>query len=174
MNSIKVEKVNLTHLKSLQKIGRQTFQETFASANSAENMQSYLAEGFSEEKLTSELENKDTEFYFVLLNSEIIGYLKINFSQAQTEIKDKNSLEIERIYVLNEFHGQQVGQVLFEKALEVAKAKKLTYIWLGVWEENPRAIRFYTKNGFVAFDKHVFKLGDDLQTDVMMKLNLEK
>ena len=125
MNSIQIEKVNLTDLKSLQKIGRRTFQETFGNVNSEEDMQNYLKEGFSTEKLTSELENKDTEFYFALLNSEIIGYLKINFAEAQTEIKDKNALEIERIYVLQEFHGKQVGHVLFEKALEIAKEKKL-------------------------------------------------
>lgn len=172
MNYIQIEKVNLTDLKSLQKIGRKTFQETFGNANSEEDMQNYLEEGFSKEKLTSELKNKDTEFYFALLNTEIIGYLKINFAEAQTEIKDKNALEIERIYVLQEFHGKQVGQVLFEKALEIVKDKKLSYIWLGVWEENPRAIQFYQKNGFVAFDKHIFKLGEDLQTDVMMRLDL--
>ncbi|MFN5416806.1 MAG: GNAT family N-acetyltransferase [Flavobacteriia bacterium] len=174
MNSIQIEKVNPSHLISLQQIGRKTFLETFGNANSEEDMQNYLEEGFSKEKLTSELENKDIEFYFAILNSEIIGYLKINFAQAQTEIKDKNALEIERIYVLQEFHGNQVGQVLFEKALEVAKDKKLSYIWLGVWEENLRAIQFYQKNGFVAFDKHIFKLGEDLQTDVMMRLKLEK
>jgi len=172
MNSIQIAKVNPSHLISLQQIGRTTFQETFGNANSEEDMKNYLDEGFSEEKLTSELKNKDTEFYFAFLNQEIIGYLKINFAQAQTEIKDEKALEIERIYVLQEFHGKKVGQLLFEKALQIAKDNKLSYIWLGVWEENPRAIQFYQKNGFVAFDKHFFKLGEDLQTDVMMRLHV--
>jgi ribosomal protein S18 acetylase RimI-like enzyme len=172
MIRIQIEKVKLTELKSLQKIGRESFYETFASSNSEVNMQNYLLEEFSEEKLMNQLENEDSEFYFALFNNEIIGYLKINFAEAQTEIKDKNSLEIERIYVLKQFHGKEVGQYLFEKAFEIAKIKELTYMWLGVWEENPRAIQFYKKNGFVAFDKHVFKLGDDLQTDVLMRLDL--
>ncbi len=65
-----------------------------------------------------------------------------------------------------------MGQVLYNQAIDIAKKKKATYVWLGVWEENPRAISFYKKNGFVEFDKHIFKLGDDEQTDIMMKLML--
>ncbi len=88
------------------------------------------------------------------------------------EIKDKNYLEIERIYVLKEYHGKKVGQLLYENAIKIAKSKNAEYVWLGVWEKNPRAIRFYEKNGFVAFDKHIFKLGNDKQTDIMMKLKI--
>jgi len=65
-----------------------------------------------------------------------------------------------------------VGQVLYEKAIQLAKERKAPYVWLGVWEENPRAIQFYKKNGFVEFDKHLFVLGEDEQTDLMMKLVL--
>lgn len=82
-------------------------------------------------------------------------------------------MEIERIYVLKEFHGKKVGQILYEKAIELAKGIDADFIWLGVWEENPRAIRFYEKNGFSAFDKHIFQLGNDEQTDIMMKLELK-
>ena len=73
-----------------------------------------------------------------------------------------------------EYHGKQVGQVLYNKALLVAKQHNVDILWLGVWEENPRAIRFYQKNGFVEFDKHIFKIGNDEQTDIMMKLELNK
>jgi len=82
-------------------------------------------------------------------------------------------MEIERIYVLKDFHGKNIGQLLFEKAIELATQKNANYIWLGVWEENPRAINFYKKNGFVEFDKHIFVLGDDEQTDIMMRLELK-
>ena len=174
MNEILIQKVTLNDLIKLQQIGKKTFAETFASDNSEENMQAYLEKGFSLEKLKSELEDKNSEFYFAILDDEVNGYLKINFGYTQTEIKDENSLEIERIYVLKEFHGKKVGQKLYEKAMEIAAEKKVDYVWLGVWEKNPRAIRFYEKNGFIEFDKHVFKLGNDAQTDIMMKLQMNK
>lgn len=172
MENIEIKRVTLEDVSQLQKIGRQTFQETFSASNSEANMKNYLEEGFSIAKLTKELNDDNSEFYFATLENEVIGYLKINFGESQTELKDSKALEIERIYVAKEFHGKNVGQVLYNKAIEIAKQKNADYVWLGVWEENPRAISFYTKNGFVAFDKHIFRLGDDEQTDIMMKLKL--
>ncbi len=170
---MEIRKVNIQDIDELEEIGKLTFAETFSSENSEDNMKEYLEKGFSTDKLTAELTDPNAEFYFAQLDRKTIGYLKVNVGQSQTEIKDKNALEIERIYVLKEFHGKKVGQILYEKAIELAKEKNMEYVWLGVWEQNPRAIRFYEKNGFVAFDKHIFKLGDDEQTDIMMKLKLK-
>ena len=174
MASIDIKQVALNDIHQLQTIGKQTFHETFSTQNSEENMAKYLEESFSIEKLTTELNDENAQFYFAILDNKVIGYLKLNFGQAQTELQDNKGLEIERIYVLNEFHGKKVGQLLYDKALQIAKEKNLHYVWLGVWEENPRAIHFYTKNGFVPFDKHIFKLGDDEQTDILMKLIIQE
>jgi diamine N-acetyltransferase len=172
MDEITIRKVSLEDIDQLQKIGRKTFEETFSANNSEENMLKYLESGFSFEKLNAELNNQLSEFYFAILNDRVIGYLKLNTGLAQTELKDETALEIERIYVLEEFHGKKVGQILYDKSLEVADTKNAPYIWLGVWEKNPRAISFYRKNGFEEFDKHLFKLGDDEQTDILMKKDL--
>ena len=172
MGSIEIRRLTGEDAGCLQQIGRKTFEETFSSSNSKENMEKYLEEGFSLSKLQGEIDDPNAEFYFSIQDNTIIGYLKLNIGQSQTEIKNDNSLEIERIYVLKEFQGQNIGQQLFEKALERAYVQKVDFIWLGVWEENRRAIQFYTKNGFVAFDKHIFRLGDEEQTDIMMKLKL--
>jgi ribosomal protein S18 acetylase RimI-like enzyme len=172
MNSIAIKKIGLEQLVPLQEIGRKTFYDTFFESDSEESMKAYLATSFSSEKLTAELENPNSEFYFATQNEVVIGYLKVNFGTAQTELQDTNSVEIERIYVLQDYHGKQVGQLLFEKAMAIAKSNHCDYIWLGVWEENHRALQFYTKNGFVAFDKHIFVLGEEEQTDFMMKLVL--
>lgn len=171
--NITIEQINNSHIEALQQIGRQTFSETFAESNSAENMAKYLAEAYSFEKLNEELNNQNSFFYFAMLDEKVIGYLKLNMGGSQTELKDNDALEIERIYVLKDFHGKKVGQLLFDKAIKIAKALQVAYVWLGVWEENKRALKFYIKNGFVEFDQHVFVLGDEAQTDIMMKLALK-
>ncbi|MCW3105149.1 MAG: N-acetyltransferase [Bacteroidetes bacterium] len=173
MEHIEIKRATLKDISQLQKIGRQTFSETFSAGNTEENMRKYLEEGFSEAKLTAELMNEDSELYFAMLEHEAIGYLKLNSGRSQTELKDDRALEIERIYVLKEFQGKKVGQMLYEKAISVARQKNADYVWLGVWEENPKAISFYKKNGFVEFDRHIFRLGEDEQTDIMMKLQLK-
>ena len=174
MDKIDIKKVSLSDIEELRSISRQTFLETFADGNTESDMKKYLDENLSNNKLAGELIIQDSEFYFASIHNKVIGYLKINFGQAQTELKDQKSLEIERIYILKEFHGKKVGQILFDTALQIASRIKADYVWLGVWEKNFRAINFYKKNGFVEFDKHIFKLGNDDQTDIMMKLMLNE
>lgn len=169
MENLQAKRVLLTDKERLRDISIRTFTETFASLNSAENMAEYLDSNLSLAKLTDELNTPGSEFYFAVFDEEIIGYLKLNTGQAQTELKTSNGLEIERIYVLKQYHGKKAGLFLFEKAVHTARQKGADFIWLGVWEKNNRAISFYRKNGFVEFDKHIFKLGNDEQTDIMMK-----
>lgn len=172
MNAIEIVKLTLKDIDQLQKISVKTFSDTFSAANTAENMKKYIDDKFSLSKLSEELKDMNAEFYSARLGDEAIGYLKLNSGPSQTEIKDENALEIERIYVVSDYHGKGVAQLLYKKAMEVAEKKNVSYIWLGVWEKNQRAIQFYRKNGFVEFDKHIFRLGNDEQTDLMMKLQL--
>lgn len=172
MNDLTIKEVSHLDLFDLQEISKKTFYETYASGNTESDMIKYLEEEFASDKMTLELNDPNSEFYFAILENKIIGYLKINFGQSQTDIKDNKSLEIQRIYVLKDFQGKKIGKSLYQKAIEIANQKKLDYLWLGVWEENPNAIQFYEKIGFKAFDKHVFMLGEDEQTDIMMKQDL--
>jgi len=176
MHDIITHQITLKEITMLQNIGKQTFFETFSDTNTADDMNKYLNDNFSPDQLTKELNNPHSAFYFATINNETVGYLKVNWSKAQTEQHDdehgKRALEVERIYVLQQYHGKKIGQILYDKALEIAQQKNSNYLWLGVWEHNHRAIRFYEKNGFIAFDKHIFTVGTDEQTDIMMKLKL--
>ena len=96
--------------------------------------------------------------------------MKLNFDKAQTEPGHHNTLEIQRIYILQAYQGKQIGKQLIQKTIEIGIENNLDYIWLGVWEHNVDAIKFYEKQGFKKFDTHIFKLGDDEQTDNLMKL----
>lgn len=169
---VKIRKILMQDLPQLQHISQQTFIETFADVNTAEDMNQYLSGSFNEERLTSELSNPESEFYFAEVGGRPAGYLKVNFGEAQTDIRDKNALELERIYVLKEFLGKRVGQILLDKTLQRAREAGLDYVWLGVWEHNHRAKKFYSKNGFVEFGRHDFWLGSDKQTDLMIRLEI--
>ena len=169
---MQIRKLDITDLENLQKISITTFRETFEEVNSEEDMQKYLDENLNLERLKSELENPNSEFYFIENENKNLGYLKLNFENAQTEKVEENYFEIERIYVLKAFLGQKIGQILFDKAIEIGREKNLEYVWLGVWEENHRAIKFYEKNGFEIFGKHDFVLGEDVQTDLLMKMKI--
>lgn len=169
MNALELRKIDRNGLAELQAIGRITFQETFAGANSPEDMAKYVEEQFSTQRVLAELVDPHSQFFLAEREGRTIGYLKLNSGAAQTEPMGEDAVEIERIYVLREFHGHGVGQRLCNKALEVAHTLGAETIWLGVWERNPQAIAFYRRNGFAEFGEHVFKLGDDEQRDVLMR-----
>lgn len=154
---------------ALRNLAIDTFVETFARDNTEADMEKYLRESFSPEKVEAELAHPESLFYLALDGDQPVGYLKLNSGSAQTELQDPDSLEVERIYVLESHQGQRLGQALYEKAVEVARSQGRAFLWLGVWEKNTRALRFYEKNGFKAFGQHIFRMGDDEQVDILMR-----
>ena len=169
---LKFVKLNSADVVELRQLSKKTFFDAFSWGNSPENIQAYLDSSLSEKKLLEELKESKSEFYFAEVNQKTIGYIKVNFDSAQTELQDVNGMELERIYVIKEFQGKKLGQELLNKALELANKKQLDYVWLGVWEKNERAIKFYERNGFSVTGSHQFAIGDEIQTDIIMKLPL--
>lgn len=168
-----LKRVILSELEQLQSIAQTTFLQAFEADNDADDMKAYIEEAFSLTQLKKELEHPESRFFFAVHKNKVIGYLKVNWGTAQTEHQLNDALEIQRVYLLADFHGKKIGRLLMDKALEIAKEQKLTNIWLGVWEENSKAIRLYKKYGFEVYGTHHFYLGDDLQTDLVMKLELK-
>ena len=149
-------------------LSRKTFYESFNHLNTSENMEAYMNMAFTRQRLLSELNNENSEFYFAKDGEEIVGYLKLNKKDAQTEFKGDSSIEIERIYIDSNFQGKGYGTLFLDKVREIAISGGNTYIWLGVWEKNPDAIRFYERNGFDVFSSHEFQMGDEVQIDKLM------
>lgn len=169
---MKIKKCSLDDILDLQKIYRQTFFETFSEQNSEENMRIFLDKAYSEEKLKSEIEDKESETFLAVENQKTLGVLKINTGNAETESGLENSLEIQRIYILKESKGLGIGTVFMNLAEKKARELGVSFIWLGVWEKNFPAQKFYTDKGFRRFSEHAFVLGDDIQTDFLMKKEL--
>ena len=172
MFDLQIRKATLSDLPLIEMISVQTFTETFAAVNTSANLANYITSNLNKEILTEELQNEQSSFYLAFENNTITGYLKVNWGTAQTESLQGDSLEIQRIYVLEDFKGKNIGQLLLMEAIAIAKSKELEYIWLGVWKNNHRALAFYKKNNFITFDTHTFTMGEEVQTDLLLKLQL--
>lgn len=170
--SVNFQKCSIHNLKELQRISTETFIDAFEKQNNPQDFWEYVNHAFSEEALSNQLAQEGTAFYFAYCNSSLVGYFKINIGNAQSDVKDPNSLELERIYVLKDHQGKQFGANMLDKAIRMAKEMGLKYLWLGVWEHNAAAIRFYERFGFKKFGEHPYIIGKDIQTDWLMKLNL--
>jgi len=146
-----------------------TFGETFSESNSPENMENYYSRCFNRETLTRELRDPEAWWYFIESKGKVCGYLKVNTGQAQTELREKEGFEVERIYVLQEYHGKGIGTALMDFAIQRCRELEKSYIWLGVHEENYRALSFYEKYGFRQFSEHVFMMGKQPQRDLLLR-----
>jgi len=153
-------------------LSRRTFYETFAEQNSKENMDKFLGVQMTDERVKGELLSTHSHFLLAEKGSQCLGYAMLKESPPPQGLPSGASVEISRIYVVKNAVGQGVGESLMEACLAEARAKKCDWIWLGVWEHNQRAIAFYVKWGFEKFGSHSFLLGDDLQTDWLMKKRL--
>lgn len=171
---LRLQKCEIQELDFLVDLSRKTFVDAFKEDNNPEDFENYLDFAFNPDRIADEVLDADSDFYFTYLNKEIVGYFKLNQLQAQTDIKDRDSLELERIYVLNEFQGKQIGKWMLDQVKVLAKNKKKTFVWLGVWEHNVKAIAFYQLYGFEKFGTHPYYIGKDKQTDWLMRCNIAK
>lgn len=169
MTDVKIDQVAEKDLPALVAISRETFADTFGEYNSAEDMAKFLDENYNEEKLGGEMATPGSFFYFLKVDGEVAGYLKLDVADAQNEDVDPDGLEVERIYLRKSFQHRGLGKQLFEFAEEKGREWGKSVLWLGVWEHNENAKNFYASRGLTRFSEHVFVLGDDRQTDFLLK-----
>ena len=166
-----IRKAEKSDLSNLIYLARTAFLQAFSAGNKPENVQAYLGEAFTLEQFEKEMNEPASLFFVAEKSGELIGYTKVNQVQAQTDVHDPESLEIARLYVLEDHLGSGVGKKLLDTAIDFAKQNHKKYLWLGVWEMNARAIRFYEKNGLRIFGSHPFPFGDEIQTDYLMRID---
>ena len=171
---IELKPVTLADIDLLAAISRETFYTAFAHLNNANDMEAYAAKSFTHQQLVQECNTPGSRFYFATVDNLIAGLMKLNTGAAQNEFKDMNSLEVERLYVLAAYQGRQIGRQMLEFALKWALSQRHEFMWLGVWEHNVNAIRLYERMGFILCGSHDFMLGNDRQTDLLMKKVLKQ
>lgn len=168
--ALAIEPVKTEELPLLVKITRQTFYDTFHAQNTQENMEMFLDSSFNIDVLKFELSQPFNYFFFAKVGEQIVGYLQL--STANSLEWAGEVLEISRIYVTKENLGSGIGKALLNFAFSFARKMKKKIVYLGVWEHNITAIRFYEKFGFKRSGEHKFMVGKDAQTDWVMKKEL--
>lgn len=172
MNETQIRVATPDDFEPLLRFARHQFIVTYAAQNTPENLATYLANTFTEAPFREKFEHPETLILIAIHGGSIVGYAKVNFGNAQTETDYPESGELERLYVHAQLKGLGLGKRLFEVACEQARDRGATYLWLGVWEHNVAARMFYEKLGLERMGTHTFVLGDDRQTDWVMRYEL--
>ena len=151
----------------------QSFREAFEKDNNPDDFKTYVDEAFSENQISKDLREPGSIFYIAHDNGEAVGYARLRTSmEVNDKFPDKKLIELHRLYSLGKYIGRGIGKALITHCMREAKLKGFDMIWLGVWEHNVHAQEFYKRFGFEKFSSHLFMVGNDPQTDYLLKKNL--
>lgn len=166
--NIDIKIATFTDAEEIAIFSRKSFYDSFADQNTKENMEKFMLQ-FSVNSIVEEVKNPENIFLLAIRNDVIIGYVKLSKSEKPIKIADEKAIEIARIYIDKKMTGQGIGNMLMKYSLDLIRNQEVNIAWLGVWENNQNAIAFYKKWGFERFGEHIFMLGDDPQTDWLLK-----
>lgn len=165
------ERVTTEQVELLRRVSIETFEDAYREDDEDDQyFQDYIDSAFSYESLTREVTHSQSQFYLLVVEGRVAGYFKLNVGNAQTVDKGEDYAEIQRIYLYETYHGQHLGQLMFDKALKLAREAGKTAIWLGVWPKNRQAIHFYKKQGMAKTGTLDFVMGGHVEEDDLMEM----
>jgi ribosomal protein S18 acetylase RimI-like enzyme len=174
MLEVSLRRAGIDDAEALAQLSFKTFWDTFADhpKNAPDDLDAYMREAFSTEQIVSELADPKSIFVVAEINGELAGYSKLLLDHIEPGVTAEKPVELCRLYSEQKYIGKGVGKALMERCFDDARERDCDAIWLGVWEYNPRAQAFYAKHGFRIVGSHVFQLGSDPQTDMLMQKDL--
>ena len=140
-------------------LGAVSFYEAYFEQDDAHDLANYIHESFELEKIRAEIEDQNAAFFIIYADEKAVGYAKLREGSKVDCIKSENSIELQRIYVIERVYGTGIGESLLKHCLETARQRGFETLWLGVWEENTRAQKFYAKYGFSRVGEITFPYG---------------
>lgn len=164
-----IKEISRADVPVLRELAIRIFVDTFSESNTPENMNAFLESDYRVECFEQDFNDDSARHFFIVDNETPVGYLRVRKNSEADHYLGTNTMEIHRLYVDKRFHGRNAGALLMQHALDIAKVRQVDWVWLGVWEKNLRALRFYEKWGFERFSEHVFQMGDDAQIDWLLK-----
>jgi GNAT superfamily N-acetyltransferase len=170
--SIHIVKANESQAGLIAEMARKTFIETYGETSNPENLQLYVDAHFTVDLIRDELAEPGFRFYVAWINEKPVGFTKIRKDRSPKGITGLTSMEIERIYVLQEFQGFSVGKELMKMIKDIARAEGDQVLWLQVWQKNDKAIQFYRKSGFVVYETNTFEFGREIHQDFLLRFDL--
>ncbi len=174
-NEVKIQRAQIKDSEMLAELCYKTFWDAFADhpENAPEDMADYMEHAFNVETIRAELDDESSIFLIAEIENEAAGYAKLTLGAIEKGINAKKPIELNRLYSHQKFLGKGVGAKLMDECFRIANENDCDVMWLGVWEFNPRAQAFYRKYGFYEVGKHIFQLGSDAQTDLLMQVKLK-
>ena len=170
---IEIHPARREDLEMLRKVAIETFIESFAEFNTAENMEAFLKEAYHPDRLKNEWDEEESISYLAWEENDPVGFARLRLNDEVENQLGKNTVELQRLYVHPIHQGKGIGSQLMKQIMDYSRKQDYDWIWLGVWERNFKAQEFYAKWGFERFSEHIFQMGDDPQIDWLLRKKMK-
>ena len=170
--NLSILQANISDKNIICALGVTTFYEAYFEQDDSHDLANYALESFGQARIEAELNDANSTFFIAELNGSAVGYAKLRENSEVDCLKNENAVELQRIYILERAQRKGVGARLLNRCLEAARAKGYETLWLGVWERNSAALRFYEKTGFVKVGEVRFPYGGTVGTNCVLKIEL--
>ena len=163
-----IRRAQAADAKQLSIVAEATFRQTFAAHNTPEDMDLFCASAYGEAIQAREIGDPSMVTLLAEAGHRLAGFAQLRWGRTPACVQATAAGEIQRLYVLGDFHGKGIAHTLMDACLQAMASRGSDVAWLGVWERNPKAIAFYRKFGFVEVGEHVFRVGNDPQRDILL------
>lgn len=172
MDSVTIRAATKEDLPTVLRVAIASYEDAFAEFNTRENMEAFYAESYTLDRFIMEFDEPQAVLFVACRDEAIIGFARLRVNPEADGHLDGTAIELQRLYIHPDHQGIRAGAWLMQRAIEYANAQPFDWLWLGVWERNYKAQAFYEKHGFIRFSEHIFQVGDDPQTDWLLKRRL--
>jgi len=160
---LEIKKAEAKDARIISLLGRVTFTETFGHLYRDKNdLLTYFERTFSVAKIENGLRKTNNVFWIAYLDKLPVGYAKLKLDSRSEFSRSENICQLQKIYVLQDFHSMKIGSELQNQLLSEAKERLFDEIWLSVLETNYKAINFYERNNFKIVGTHTFRIGKEI------------
>lgn len=170
---IKIIRATEEHAPAIAAVGKEAFNDTFGPLFvNKQELKEYLDHTYAISKIAHSITKESNVFYLAVAGEQPVGFVKLKVNSLHPQIQSLSQLELQKIYVLKEFHGSGAGAGLMKAALELTKLEQVEHLWLDTHVDNARGIRFYEKHGFKISGRHYFTIGTQMFEYHLMDLEL--
>jgi len=156
----KIVKATVRDCELLAKIGKKSFLDAHSKSASKEDIDTFLSQNYSSKDFAKDIAIADNIYRLIYFKNQAVGFSKVVLHIPNTYIHEPQVTKLDRLYLLKEFYGQNLGDTLLNCNIELSKRNNQKGMWLAVWIENKRALKFYLKNGFTIVGSYDFKISN--------------
>ena len=174
IEDIKIGHGSVVDAAELAAFAGRTFEEAFAANNNPDHLQAHLVATYGPTQQAAELADPSVVTILARLGQELVAYAQVRQSSPPPCVDHAAPVELHRFYLDSRVHGTGLASRLMRAVHRASEELQGKHIWLGVWEQNPRAIAFYKRELFVDVGTTYFMVGPDKQTDRVLVAELQR